>query len=197
LRQLFPEFNDATFDESITEQPLLPNAEGWFAIPKWQTLAPTYGKAVEKMFTIIASQWKFHNYRKGQLGVDYFRQHAKTVQMIGQLGDEQHNFDILVVAAQFGLRHRGRSVRRARTVFAKNEFGLGVFAVGCMLLTHPERLWGQLHVDCAGDEFDPVNDGDFCEAPFLCFDDSRVEFDAYWFGSVLENYCSVSAFVSQ
>src|SRR3989338_943727 len=121
LRQLFPGIGFA--DEKIAEQPLPPNAEGWFAIPKWQTLAPTYGEAVEKVFAMIASKRKFYNYRDGQLGAEYLRQHAKTVKMFQQLGDEQKDFDILVVPAQFGLRHKGRSVRRAREVFAANEFG--------------------------------------------------------------------------
>jgi len=53
---------------------------------------------------------------------------------------EIKHHDILVVPAQFGLRHRGRSVRRVREVMNANEFGLGVFAIGIMLLTHPERL---------------------------------------------------------
>ena len=175
LRQLFPGIGFA--DEKLADQPLPPNAEGWFAIPKWQTLAPTYGEAVEKVLAMIASKRKFYNYRDGQLGAEYLRQHAKTVKMFQQLGDEQKDFDILVVPAQFGLRHKGRSVRRAREVFAANEFGLGAFAIGIMLLTHPERevQWEQLHVDCAGDEFAPEADGDFSRAPlFSVFNDGEV-----------------------
>src|SRR3990167_4182144 len=103
LRQLFPGVGFA--DEKLAEQPLPPNAEGWFAIPKWQTLAPTYGEAVEKVLAMIASKRKFYNYRDGQLGAEYLRQHATTVKMFQKLGDEQKDFDILVVPAQFGLRH--------------------------------------------------------------------------------------------
>jgi hypothetical protein len=36
--------------------------------------------------------------------------------MFQTLGDEQKDHDILVVAAQLGLRHRGRSVRRGSYV---------------------------------------------------------------------------------
>jgi hypothetical protein len=197
LRQLFPGIGFA--DEKIAEQPLPPNAEGWFAIPKWQTLAPTYGEAVEKVLAMIASKRKFYNYRDGQLGAEYLRQHAKTVKMFQQLGDEQKDFDILVVPAQFGLRHKGRSVRRAREVFAANEFGLGAFAIGIMLLTHPERevQWERLHVDCAGDEFAPGADGGFSRAPIFGVDDGRVRFDADWFGDADELYGSASAFLPQ
>jgi hypothetical protein len=197
LRQLFPGIGFA--DEKIAEQPLPPNAEGWFAIPKWQTVAATYGEAVEKVLAMIASKRKFYNYRDGQLGAEYLRQHAKTVKMFQKLGDEQKDHDILVVPAQFGLRHKGRSVRRAREVFAANEFGLGAFAIGIMLLTHPERevQWEQLHVDCAGDEFAPDADGDFSGAPVFGFDDGGVEFHAHWFGRADEDCGSASAFVSQ
>lgn len=201
LRQLFPGIGFA--DEKLAEQPLPPNAEGWFAIPKWQTLAPTYGEAVEKVLAMIASKRKFYNYRDGQLGAEYLRQHAKTVKMFQKLGDEQkangQSCDILVVPAQFGLRHRGRSVRRACEVFTANEFGLGAFAIGIMVLTHPERLvqWEQLHVDCAGDEFSPDAGGGFSGAPLFRFLDGRVEFGAGWFGSAGEFCGSASAFLSQ
>jgi hypothetical protein len=162
-------------------------------------LAPTYGEAVEKVLAMIASKRKFYNYRDGQLGAEYLRQHAKTAKMFQKLGDEQKDFDILVVPAQFGLRHRGRSVRRARGVFTANEFGLGAFAIGIMVLTHPERLvqWEQLHVDCAGDEFASDADGGFSYAPIFYFYDGEVIFCAYWDDSAFEYYGSASAFVSQ
>src|SRR3989338_3584253 len=171
LRQLFPGIGFA--DEKLAEQPLPPNAEGWFAIPKWQTIAPTYGKAVEKVLAMIGSKRKFYNYRDGQLGSDYLRQHAKTAKMFQKLGREQKDHDILVVPCQFGLHHNGRSVRRAREVFMGNEFGLGAFAIGIMVLTHPERLVRreQLRVDCAGDEFSSGADGDFSYAPIFYFGD--------------------------
>ena len=197
LRQLFPGIGFA--DEKLADQPLPPNAEGWFAIPKWEKFAPTYGEAVEKVLAMIASKRKFYNYRDGQLGAEYLRQHAKTVKMFQKLGDEQKDHDILVVPAQFGLRHKGRSVRRAREVFTANEFGLGAFAVGIMLLTHPERevQWEQLHVDCAGDEFSPDADGDFSSAPIFYFNDGKVELHAGWYDNADEDYGSASAFLSQ
>src|SRR3989344_1398222 len=179
--------------------PALPDgAEGWFTIPKWQTLAPTYGEAVEKVLAMIASKRKFYNYRDGQLGAEYLRQHAKTVKMFQKLGDEQKDFDILVVPAQFGLRHKGRSVRRAREVFAANEFGLGAFAIGIMLLTHPERevQWEQLHVDCAGDEFSPGAAGVFSHAPFFRFYGGWVKFRAVWYDYAYDVCGSASALLS-
>ena len=195
LRQLFPGIGLA--DEKLAEQPLPPNAEGWFAIPKWQTIAPTYGEAVEKVLAMIGSKRKFYNYRDGQLGSDHLRQHGKSAKMFLKLGDEQKDHDILVVPCQFGLHHNGRSVRRAREVFMGNEFGPGAFAIGIMVLTHPERLVRreQLRVDCAGDEFSSGADGDFSYAPIFYFGDGGVKFAAGWCDSALENYGSASAFV--
>ena len=197
LSQIFPGVGNAL--EKLAERAVPANAEGWFAIPKWEKFAPTYGEAVEKVLAMIGSKRKFYNYRDGQLGVEYLRQHAKTVKMFQKLGDEQKDFDILVVPAQFGLRHKGRSVRRAREVFTANEFGLGAFAIGIMVLTHPERLvqWEQLHVDCAGDEFAPGAGGDFSSAPFFDFLDGKVEFYAFWYDRAYEFYGSASAFLSQ
>lgn len=197
LRQLFPDIGFA--DEKIAEQPLPTNAEGWFAIPKWQMLASTYSEAVKKVLAMIASHRKFCNNLDDQLEADCLRQHTKTVNMFQKLDDEQKDFDILVIPAQFGLRHKGRSVRRAREVFTTNEFGLGVFAIGIMLLTHPERevQWEQLHVDCAGDEFALENAGDFSGTPVFDFFGDKVEFSADWSDDANECCGSASAFVLQ
>ncbi|NCN08080.1 hypothetical protein GW944_00725 [Candidatus Parcubacteria bacterium] len=200
LRQIFPGVGFA--DEKLAEREVPANAEGWFAIPKWQTIAPTYSEAVQKVLDAIkkARNGKFYNYRDGQLNDSRLRQTAKTASVFQKLSDEQKDHDILVVAGQFGLRHRGRSVRRAREVFSVNELGLGAFAVGIMILTHAERLqhYDDLWIDCAGDEFDdPDADVRFVHAPYFLFDGGEVEFDAVWFGGASGFYGSASAFVPQ
>lgn len=197
LRQLFPGIGNAL--EKIAEQPLPPSAEGWFAIPKWQTLAPTYNEAVEKVLAMIAMirNGRLYNYCEGNLGPQRLRQHARTVVMWKKLGDQQEQ-DILVVPAQFGLRHRGRSVRRAREMFNGSEFGLGSFAVGIMLLTHPERLqhYDDLWIDCAGDEYDaPCAEDVFSYAPYFKFDIGKVGFNIDWYSRAYEVYGSASGFL--
>jgi hypothetical protein len=141
----------------------------------------------------------FYNCRDGQLGPQYLRQSAKSAKAFQKLGTEQKDHDILVVAAQFGLVHRGRSVRRAREVMNASEFGLGAFAVGIMLLTHPERLqhYDDLWIDCAGDEFSYDGDGRFGSAPCFGFDGDEVRFDAYDVRDTRGLYGSASASVSQ
>ena len=100
----------------------------------------------------------------GEIDTAHLRQHSRTVEALAKLAETQTG-DILIIAVQYGMRHRGKSVRRARETFASNEFGLGAFAIGCMALVHPERYvrWEELDTDCAGDEFAPSADGDFSE----------------------------------
>lgn len=164
-------------------------------------MAATYGEAVQKVFEKIKEirGGKFYNYRDGKLGPQYLRQSAKSVKAFQKLGLEQKDHDILVVAAQFGLRHRGRSVRRAREVMNASEFGLGAFAIGIMLLTHPERLkhFDDLWIDCAGDEFSCFGDGQFDGAPYFYFNDDEVKFGTLGVDDAHAYDGSASASVSQ
>lgn len=197
LREMFPGVGFA--DEKIAEGELPANAEGWFAIPRWETIAPTYGEAVQKVFDKIRETrgGRFYNYREGQLGKQYLRQSVKSAKAWEALGKQQEDYDILVVPAQFGFRHRGRSVRRALEVMNSSEFGLGAFAIEIMILTHPERLanYDDLWIDCAGDEFSPDGGGDFSLCPFFGFDAFVVRFYTYWTGSADGYFGSASGFL--
>ncbi|MBI2039088.1 MAG: hypothetical protein HYT22_02325 [Candidatus Niyogibacteria bacterium] len=142
------------FPELDTNQGFMPyaykipeGAEGLFAIPQWQAIAPTYNEAVEKVFAALASQRTFHNWLEGRLSSEYLRRTQRTIDMWEKLEKEQRVHDIVLVPAQFGFRHRGKSVLQARASFAENEFGLGAYEIGIMLLTHPERLQGSSYGD--------------------------------------------------
>jgi hypothetical protein len=197
LRGLFPNIGYA--EEKLADPPageLPPNAEGCFAILRWETLAKTYNEAVEKLFAAFASKYKFHNYREGKLDPKYLRQHegmAKRYQKLAGASDSE----ILVVPCQFGFRHKGRSIRRALEVMSDFEFGLGTFASACMLLTHPERevKWKQLHVLCAGDEVSPGGGGRFLDAPLFTYSDDRIKYNIYWSDSAYERHGSASGFL--
>ncbi|MEK7189292.1 MAG: hypothetical protein AAB671_02220 [Patescibacteria group bacterium] len=200
LRQHFPGI-PLRVDEDVEGLPLPEGAEGWFAIPRWERIASTYGEALQKVLELIKQtrNGKFHNYREDQLGEPYLRQHERTAAYLKRLGEAQRDHDILVVPAQFGLRHRGSSVRRGRVLFAIPEFGLGAFQSGCMLLTHPERLahHDDLWMDCAGDEFAPDAGGDFCGAPCFYFGVGAVGFGTRHVGGANGVYGSASAFLPQ
>jgi len=184
-------------------------AEGWFAIPSVDAVAARffpevknpaerYCRSVQLVLQKIGESRKFYNYREGQITPDRLRVHARTAHAFDLIAETQKG-DILIVAAQLGMRHRGRSVRRAREVFTANEFGLGAFATGSIVLTHPERIvrWEELDMDCAGDEFGPDADGRFSRAPYFSFSVGRVGFDTDSFGSASVGYGSVSAFLPQ
>lgn len=157
LRLFFPELGDA--NEGLAKRDVPEHAEGWFAIPKWQKVAPTYVEAVKRVLNAIdrTRNSRFHSRNDDLTTQRSLRQSAKTEEMFAKICEEQSDHDILVVPAQFGLRHRGRSGRRARRLMPPDELGLGVFAVGVMILTHPERFShhrNKLWVLCAGDELD-------------------------------------------
>jgi hypothetical protein len=191
--------------------PELPNgAEGWFAIPAVEAIAlkhfpegtdrdEKYCRAIQLIHAKIAAMRSFYNYRDGQITPAQLRLLARTAQALEKIAETQKG-GILIIAAQLGMRHRGRSVRRAREVFVTNEFGLGSVAFGAIVLTHPERFvrWEQLHADMAGDEFrDSGADGDFDRAPFFSFYDDRVEFGTYGVGLTDDFYGSASGFLPQ
>ena len=180
LRKLFPSLGDCM--EKMARKPVPQGAEAWFAIPRWQALASTYNEATELLLAVLATRRKVSNRIVGRLGPTYLRQGERSKLAEKILADQQVGCDILVVAAQAGLLHRGCSARRTRVAMAGNEFGLGVFAFGCMLLTHPERLstGDTLMIDCGGDEYSVRGDYTFDRVPLFDYDIAGIEFSAFY-----------------
>ncbi len=180
LRKFFPSLGSCM--EKLARKPLLEGAEAWFAIPRWQALAPTYNEAVEMVLGVLATKRKFQNRIVGRLGPTYLRQSERSKLAAKILADQQQGNDILVVAAQAGMRHRGCSARRSRVRMAGNEFGAGVYAVACMLLTHPERLSTEdtLMIDCGGDEYSVSGDYTFDRVPLFDYDIAGIEFSIFY-----------------
>jgi hypothetical protein len=180
LRKIFPSLGGCL--EKLGRKPLPEGAEAWFAIPRWQALAPTYNEAVERVLEALAARRKFDHRLLGRVGPEFLRQSDRSILAQEILADQQQGQDIFVVAAQAGMLHRGCSARRARVAMAGNEFGLGVFAVACLLLTHPERLSSEaaLMIDCSGDEYSFRGDGAFDRVPLLDFGISGIEFSIFY-----------------
>lgn len=212
LRELFPGIGfcnqDLLAQIESGEVKLPEGAEGWFAIPNWMKNPKIFGSSYSEAFQKVLDKIKetrngrFHNWCEDQIGPERLRQSAQTEDFFRELSRAQGDPDILIVPAQFGIRHRGRSVRRAREVMQDSggEFGLGAFAVAIMLLTHPERLQNldDLWIDLAGDEYDsPVSGVRFDSAPCFYFSDGWVEFGTEWVGDVRGSYGSVSGFFPQ
>jgi hypothetical protein len=180
LRKLFPSLGGAM--EKLGRKPLLDGAEAWFAIPRWQVLAPTYSEAVEMVLGVLATRRKFQNRIVGRLGANYLRQSERSKLAEKILADQQQGNDFLVFAAQNGMLHRGCSARRTRVAMAGHEFGLGVFAIACMMLTHPERLSAEdtLMIDCGGDEYSMRGDCTFDRVPLFDYDIAGIEFSIFY-----------------
>ncbi len=196
--------------EYVEHLPKLPEgAEGWFAIPSHKALeklfpnitddTERYCAGVRLVYGKIFDSRKAYSYRDGQIVPDRLRTTNRTTHALDIIAQNQPG-DILVVPAQLGMRHRGRSVRRARECFLSNEFGLTALAVGSIILTHPNRLvrWEELDMDCAGDEFDdPDSGGDFFHAPLYITGggEGGIMFGTRWYDRVYKRYGSASAFV--
>lgn len=140
-----------SFAEKFLADAVLPvGAEGWAALPRWQRVASTYPRAVECALQVIAQTRSFRNLCEGALGRGYLRRRRHAMCLENKLRRMQPN-DILIVPVQ--LTRPWQIVSSCET-----EFGLGVFATACILLTHPERLvsHGDPCIACPGDRHAPT-----------------------------------------
>lgn len=204
LRELFPGIG--FHDEKATTMAVAEGDEGLFVIPVWQSFAKlhkvtTYADVVRIVHAKLKDtrKGKFYNYRENEMTPANLRETARKVEVMGTIAESQKGFDLLVVSAQFGIVHRGRSVRRARVVIGGKGSGLGAFEIGIMLLLHPERLqhYDDLWIDCAGDEFKPSGEREFSSAPYFYFHGGELEFDTGRVGPANEHCGSASVSLPQ
>ena len=198
LMALFP--NLKTVNEKLGRKTYSEEAEGWFVIPRWNALAPTYNEAVALVLEKLAAARKFSNRISDdadKTSSDYLRQTPRSVIAENILADQQGNNDMIVFAGQFGLRYRGTSVRRARAIMAGNEFGLGIFAIACMLLTHPQRMsqGGCLTIDCSGDQYQGLTTMEFDRAPLFDCDLGGLELSLFYEDRATANWGTPSGFL--
>jgi len=167
LKKFFPELKNATFDTSIAKN-LPQNAEGWFALPKWEKLGKNYPSAVNRVLSAIGATRSFSKTKT--LCWDNLSQCIKTAEMLQKL---DKGYDFYIIPCQFGYRRHDLSAVNNCESISTDEFVLGMFAIGCMILTHPERMQNNdaRPIYCAGDEFIPeiskVGRDGYCE---LCGD---------------------------
>jgi hypothetical protein len=186
------------------------DSEGWFVVPFDKTMITDYdaekvvdfGKQLEMVLDFLkqSRNGKLINYREGKLGPRYYRRSKRLTQAIRELWKMQGcPEDVILISAQFGIKHAGRSVNRARVVIRGIEYPIGSYEVCIMLLTHPERLldFNDLWIDCPGDEYTPDGDGVFSKSPCLGFDDGWLGFGAGVVSRASGCYGSASAFLPQ
>ena len=197
LLKHFPNF-DASHVQELASGNLPEGAEGWAVIPKPDKVGKNYHEALGILIDLIAKDRKFKNWRELELTKKHLRLANKTAESHAKLNEQPGDF--WVVPFQFGIWHRGKSVRRARVCFTDNEFGLGAYEVAVLLLTHPDRIQpNHLNIDCAGVEYAPSADGDF----FAClsfgwgYSFRRLGLDYGRAGYAYSEWGSASAFLPQ
>lgn len=183
---------DASYVEELASGDLPGDAEGWAAIPKPQP----YHDALKTVLSLIAKDRKFENWIERKLTGMHMKLNDKTARSHEKLNEQPEDF--WVVPFQFGIRHRVKSVHRARAVFTESEFGMGPYEVAMLLLTHPKRIQpNNLAIGCTGIEYAPDITGDF----FACLSfywDNYYELLALHYGRTdvpHSNWGLVSAFL--
>lgn len=189
LSTLFKSLNPKVALRNAKRLPDLPTgAEGWFAIPLWEKLAPTYGEAMVRVGQKMRADWE-QSRDRSLVGPWHMRQPQEEIEAFCKIMKHFGESDFIILPAQFGLlqwreRHEG-----AR--FYPNEFQLGLFSVLIMLLTHPERLKESedLGILCWADDRYP---GRYDKAqPHLHAFEGKITIDA----GFPKNVSSVTAFV--
>lgn len=166
-------------------------SEGLFAIPHWKLLGETYNAAVVKVMDVLKASRETYDYRGGNWGESYLKQLPVKEQFWKSQKEE-----VVLISAQFGQKHAGRSVQSVRDSLESNELPFGIYEVLIMLLTHPERLQesNDLWINCPGDEYTV---GSFSEVPYVRFNDGKVKFGTRDVSNAYGDFGSVSGFVPQ
>ena len=77
LRKAFPGLGAC--QEKLGRVPLPEGGpEAWFAIPRWEAVAPTYNEAVERILEVLGKRRRFANRIAERLGKEYLRQTERS-----------------------------------------------------------------------------------------------------------------------
>lgn len=168
LAKVFP-----GLDYTLPPEVIVPEeAEGNFVIPKWNKVGRTYGAALQVIFGSLGKRKKYPlELLDEYLTAEFWNKRGEWVEKTRtslKLLSDKSSSDIIVVPAQFGLRHLGKSPDGALCEMSDNEFALDPFAISCMLHTHPERMQDCFHPHpiCAGMKILPKGPWDEGGMPF-------------------------------
>jgi hypothetical protein len=140
--------------------------------------------------------YHLHNYRRGQLGSKHLRRDSYSLQCEVRIAQLQPG-DLWLVGGQFGKHYAGESVSEVRDQANDRDHGwcFGTRDIGCMLLTHPSRLFPKEKIHCPGDQYSVHGDGNFNRAP--CFDmgSHKLKFDTHPIANTYEEYSSPTGYI--
>lgn len=180
LERVFPVLSHKPTIVPIDARAVPDGAEGWFVIPPWPLIAPTYTGAI-----LVALEGleevkgvKVYQYCYGKIGSRNLSRNFTTERALRSLGgDEEHWWETMfTIPAQLGFHHRGASPYWVKRALREHEFGLGLFEGIIMLITHPERLDGNddLWIEFPGDNFSPNPEGESIHTPFINIIDGEI-----------------------
>ncbi len=158
LKQFFDEL-DVSQVQKVAQGIMVPEGfDGLAVIPKFAAIAdlahdytfPPFNVAMKRLMRVFSQE--FEGFKRdafawspGTAGL-----YEPTRAFLEELAESTPG-DCLVMPVQTGILHRGRSVQRARVCYTDDEYGLDMFSVGCILLTHQGRLAADaLHIICPG-----------------------------------------------
>ncbi len=156
--EIINQFISLEVDENFVRRAIrtkLPDgAEALFAVPKPNG---NYAREIIQVLSFLEDQRRF--YSSVQIKPKKICREERTMKGLDILSRSQSDAgDMLVVPAQFGIHYLNRSVDWVRRKMAPNEFGLGIYEVTWMMITHNERenSINGVHVDCPGDTYDSI-----------------------------------------
>lgn len=199
LKNFFPSLNNA--NGNITHIWQIPaNSDGNFAIPDWRKIAPTYGAAINKVLVLINNRCagKFKNYLEDRLASEAHNKQSEQSVRAWETIRKKQNTDIYILPARIGLRCSLShiDINKLPSINDANEFEffeLGVFEVGIILLTHPDRLksFKDRWIRCGGNEFCCKGNSRFNRRPFFSFISGKIRLGADLFKN-MDEHCDLA-----
>lgn len=182
-------------------------AEGNFVIPHWSAIGKTYQEAFEEVLGALNRTFRLKNVRPSFAGDTFFRLSKRSQDHLDDIYHRQGNRGVMILPAQFGMLHRGRSSEVVRSNFGPNEFGLGAVEVGCMILCHRgrpaltyEKKKGDeddekyLSIECPGSEARMDEKDDFGYVPTFVLDEKGLVYSTMRCTNAGEQSGPVTAF---
>jgi hypothetical protein len=163
LRKYFPDVGDANKrligmikNGKKPENDHANEDRGYWCIPHWSALGSTYSEAIDRCIAMIKhvhGDAKVIDETHDCLKESHILQTQNKVRIMDILHKKQNAMTI-IIEAQFGIRHRGRSSNYANRMMPSREYSLGIYENLIMLLLCPQRLSDNaLGIDAAGDQF--------------------------------------------
>jgi hypothetical protein len=196
--------------QKLLAGPVPQGSEGYFAVVFDQTMVTHYEEdpnidqsvPVTRVLEALYKQrnGRVVNYRNNELDRTHYRRSKKSAEKMRKLWESQGSpSGILLIPAQLGIEHAGKSVLRARVVIRGSEFPLDAYEVLQIVLTHENRLqhYDDPWISLPGSEYSPGADGVFGCALCVEFHGGFLKFDYDDVGNSYGRSGSASGFLPQ